>query len=138
MSADTAQAETVASELDIFQCQVSIDLSVQLQNQIAGRNWKANNDLKVVWKDAGYWAARQHKIPSLRGVELIVSQRCGKQGRLPDIASCMPSVKAFIDGLQVAKVFPDDSRDYLSSLTFNKIERSVQPGLDFQLTGTRA
>lgn len=44
-------------------------------------------------------------------------------GRLQDVAACNPSVKAAIDGIVDAGVLPDDSSEYVRSITFTAPQR---------------
>lgn len=45
------------------------------------------------------------------------------RGKLPDVGSCYPSVKAAVDGLVDAGVLPDDTPAYLTALVFHAPER---------------
>ena len=82
----------------------------------AGNRWQRADNVKT-WRNAFCILARQQKIPTLKTCDITVKVY-QKAGRLQDVAACNPAVKAAIDGLVDAKVMPDDSSQYLHSITF--------------------
>lgn len=65
-----------------------------------------------------FWAlAREQRIPPLGGVR-IEAQVCQQRGKLADLAAYAVAVKAAVDGLTDARVFPDDDQEHLVGLTF--------------------
>jgi crossover junction endodeoxyribonuclease RusA len=69
------------------------------------------------WRLAFALLARNQKIPKLASAKIVV-EPWQQGGRLADVASCNPSVKAAIDGLVDAGVLEDDSPAYLKSIEF--------------------
>ena len=74
-------------------------------------------ELTKEWRTAFCLLAKQAKIPPLQTIEVDVKV-FQKGGRLQDVASCNPAVKAAIDGLVDAGVLVDDSPEFLRSIKF--------------------
>ena len=74
-------------------------------------------ELTKEWRTAFCLLAKQAKIPRLQTIEVDVKV-FQKGGRLQDVASCNPAVKAAIDGLVDAGVLVDDSPEFLKSIKF--------------------
>lgn len=74
-------------------------------------------ELTKEWRLAFCLLAKQAKIPHLNAIDVDV-RVFQKGGRLQDVASCNPAVKAAIDGLVDAGVLTDDSPEYLRSIKF--------------------
>jgi len=87
----------------------------------AGNRWQRADNVKT-WRHAFCILAKQKKIPTLKSCD-ITARVYQKGGRLQDVAACNPAVKAAIDGLVDAKVMPDDSPQYLHSITFEAPQR---------------
>ena len=69
------------------------------------------------WREAFAWIAKSQRIPPLAWAT-IAAQPTQKGGRLQDTGGCAPTVKAAVDGIVDAGVFPDDSPAYVRTLTY--------------------
>lgn len=81
-----------------------------------GNRWDRATHTKE-WREAFTWIARKERIPKMKWVKVTV-QPYQKRGRLQDVAACLPSAKAAIDGLVDAGILPDDSGEYVRMVTF--------------------
>jgi crossover junction endodeoxyribonuclease RusA len=83
------------------------------------RTWNRYKRAEIVkvWRGAFFWLAKQQKIPPMKWIT-VSAEPHQKMGVLQDVASCNPAVKSAIDGLVDAGVLPDDSSEYMRSLTF--------------------
>lgn len=61
--------------------------------------------------------ARAQRIPRLRAVAVTAVPHLRDHNR-QDVAGCLPSVKAAIDGLRDAGVLDDDGPDHVRAVTF--------------------
>lgn len=68
------------------------------------------------WKEAFYWLYRQNQNKQTEPINIIVTHET--KGRLPDVGSCMHTVKAAIDGLVLGGLIPDDNPKWLHAITF--------------------
>lgn len=82
----------------------------------AGNRWNRAAHTKE-WREAFAWIAKKERLPKMRWVNVTV-QPYQKRGRLQDVAACLPSAKAAIDGIVDAGVLPDDSGEYVRMVTF--------------------
>ena len=73
--------------------------------------------LVLQWRNAFHALTKYAKPPRLEWCEVTV-EPYQHGGRLQDVAACNPAVKAAIDGIVDAGVIPDDSPEYLKSITF--------------------
>lgn len=109
---------------------------LQLMNKTMGKKWQQNQDLKTSWRDAGFAMAKIGKVPMLKSCTIEIHQfTSAKTGRPPDLVSCYPSAKAFVDGLTNAGVFPDDGFKFVKAISFTQIQRGPRTGLRFIITG---
>jgi len=69
------------------------------------------------WRETFHWIAKKEKVPKMNWIQVTV-QPFQKAGRLQDVAACLPSVKAAIDGIVDAGVLPDDSGEFVRMVTF--------------------
>lgn len=86
----------------------------------AERTWHHMKRAKIVreWRDAFCWLAREAKIPRLRSMVVHVTPTLPDK-RMQDVAACLGAAKAAIDGITDAGVLPEDSPQYVHSLTFH-------------------
>ena len=92
-------------------------------------------ELVKKWRGAFDLLAKAQTIPQLSSVH-IIAQPYQKGGRLQDVASCNPAVKAAIDGLVDAGVMEDDSPEYLLSITFLQPKKGKN-ALELIISGER-
>jgi crossover junction endodeoxyribonuclease RusA len=71
------------------------------------------------WRKAGCILARQANIPPLDRCEIEVTARYPDRRSLPDPDGVAPAAKGVIDGLIDAGIVPDDSGDYVASITYH-------------------
>ena len=86
----------------------------------AGNRWKRAENTKK-WREL---FASVTGLPKLIGARVEVALEL--RGRLQDTAACMPAVKAAIDGMVDANVFPDDTGEYVKAIIFNAPSRSKE------------
>lgn len=68
------------------------------------------------WREAFGWLIRAARVPPLRAANVTVNHHY--KGRTPDVGACLPAAKASIDALVDCGVLPDDSPEFVRSLTF--------------------
>lgn len=78
------------------------------------------------WRGVFWLLAMEAHVPPCEAIAVRVQQEC-RTRRLPDVAACLPSVKAAIDGLVDAGVIPDDDPAHMRRLVF---EAPVTTGRD--------
>lgn len=71
----------------------------------------------AAWRLAARFAAKEAGIPHMERVKIIACPWL-KGRRSQDVAACLPSVKAAIDGLVDAGVLDDDTPEHVRSLSF--------------------
>jgi hypothetical protein len=71
----------------------------------------------ATWRTSACWEAVQAQVPKLDKVKITACPWL-KGRRSQDVAACLPSVKAAIDGLVDAGVLPDDTPNHVLSLEF--------------------
>lgn len=81
----------------------------------------------ALWRTNTCWEAVQAEIPKLAKVKITACPWL-KGKRSQDVAACLPSVKAAIDGLVDAGVLTDDTPAYVLSLSF--LPPSLQAEVD--------
>lgn len=83
------------------------------------RHWAAQARLVKEWRDAGTMAARSAGLQgALFGRVEITTQARYRRNQLTDPANIAPCAKAVIDGLRDAKVFADDTGEFVASERF--------------------
>lgn len=85
------------------------------QRGVGGHHGRAR--LVRTWRRAFADECLAQRVPALQWLTVEVSQIC-RDKRMPDIAACVPAVKAGIDGIVDAGVIPDDNAMFLRALTF--------------------
>jgi len=91
------------------------------------KHWSQRAKDATEWRTEAAWLAREQRIPA--GGKILITVEVWQSGRLQDVANCYPSVKAAIDGIVDAGVIPDDTPEYLDSITFVAPKR-CKPGED--------
>ncbi len=71
------------------------------------------------WREAFAWLAKQQRIPPLGAIEVVAIPHLSDM-RVQDVAACLPSVKAAIDGLVDAGVILDDGPRHVHRVCFNR------------------
>jgi ribosome-binding factor A len=69
-------------------------------------------------RDAFGWLAKVELVPSLTAIKVYATPLAKDRRWKQDVGACFPAVKAAIDGLVDASVVPDDSPEFVRSLTF--------------------
>lgn len=64
------------------------------------------------------WLALEAKVPKLNYVSIDIVPLTKTTKSVADVAACYPAAKAAIDGLVDAGIIPDDSGQYIKSITF--------------------
>ena len=95
----------------------------------AGNRWKRAENTKL-WRTL---FSQFRDIPTLTDatVEVFLEMK----GRLQDTAACMPAVKAAIDGMVDANVFPDDTGEHVTTISFHAPSRSKQDKIIIRVEG---
>lgn len=92
----------------------------------AALHWAKVAELKRLWRQAGYVVARQGRISDLPGLWEVQLRLPFRQGRRRDPHNYTGTVvKSVIDGLVDAKVWPDDTPEYVHvrDSEFRKIKK---------------
>jgi len=76
------------------------------------------------WRSAFTVLAKAHKVKPMHWATIIVEPH-QKGGRLQDAGGCAPAAKAAIDGLVDAGVFPDDSGEFVRTITYLRPTRGT-------------
>lgn len=88
-----------------------------LTNAERGMHHHALAAEKRRWRDAGFWYAKQEKLPAFEWLGLTVVPHV-KHRRSQDVAACNPTVKSVLDGFVDAGVLEDDSPNFVRAITF--------------------
>lgn len=88
-----------------------------LTNAERGMHHHALAAEKRRWRDAGFWYAKQEKLPAFEWLGLTVVPHV-KHRRSQDVAACNPTVKSVLDGFVDAGVLVDDSPNFVRAITF--------------------
>lgn len=86
-------------------------------NKERSQNRFRRSEMTKMWRDAFHVLAKAQRIPPMKWITVTVYLH-QKTGRMQDVGGCQSSAKAAIDGLVDAGVLPDDSAEYVRSLTF--------------------
>lgn len=91
-------------------------------NEERRRHWSFRHRAAAAWREAAFWYARAARVgpqpPSVVDVTLPV---VGARRRDP--ANWSPTVKAIVDGLVLAGLWPDDGPDWVATR-----EPRLEPG----------
>lgn len=96
---------------------VAIPGRVSTQNALVRKYHQRRAEHDSVWRLAAFEAARNFNLPLLDKVKITACPWL-KGRRSQDVAACLPSVKAAIDGLVDAGVLVDDTPAHVLSLEF--------------------
>lgn len=98
----------------------------------ASSHWVEQKRTKE-WRTAFATLARMAGEEPFTRVTITVDHQT-RTNRLPDTCSCVLAAKAGIDGLVDAGLLPDDSPQYVTSVTYLPPHRTGQDGLSITLT----
>lgn len=97
-------------------------------NDYRNRHWASIAEGTAEWRHAGFYLAKEAKVPHLERISLVVTPF--GPGREQDPGNCYPSVKAFVDGMVDAGVVDDDDGKHVAFITLQAWEHSTgTPGL---------
>lgn len=107
-------------------------------NKERTQHWSARSSVTKEWREAYGWLARAEKLPcdGSIGACHIDAVPLTTTRRRQDVGACLPVVKAAIDGLVDAGVWPDDNPDHVLSVRFWPQQLAADTGL--RLVVTRA
>lgn len=88
-----------------------------LQNKYRTLHFRVWGPINKRWRETFYILALEKKTKFFTPVNITVVHEVAK-GIIPDCGACAPCVKAAIDGLVDGKVIPDDTPEWLHSITF--------------------
>jgi crossover junction endodeoxyribonuclease RusA len=101
-------------------------------NKERSTHWSTRSSVVKAWREAFAWLALTSKLPTNGSVGPchidavpLTARRSGRQ----DVGACLPVVKAAIDGLVDAGVWPDDTPDYVLSIRFWPQQKSSDQGV---------
>ena len=94
-------------------------------------HWGVRAQTVKAWREAFAWLAMASRVPTngtvgpchIEAVPLATTRR------RQDVGACMPVVKAAIDGLVDAGVWPDDTPDHVLSVRYWPQQRAADAGL---------
>lgn len=78
-------------------------------NASHGMHTQARAKLIKQWRTAAFIAARQAGIPPLGPTRVTAWELRATRRSLPDVGACYETVKAAVDGIRDALVWPDDT-----------------------------
>lgn len=101
-------------------------------NQERTMHWAARNRRLDPWKTTTFWLARQaHLAEAVAGQAATITAVLPVRGHhRRDPANYYPTVKAIVDGLVLAGVWPDDTPEFV---TVNEPILSHAPGASVRL-----
>lgn len=82
-------------------------------NEERSHHWSWRSGRIKNWRRASFYAARAASVPAMPPSEITVSLPFAAHGRR-DPSNYLPPVKALIDGLVDAGLWPDDTEEYVS------------------------
>jgi hypothetical protein len=101
-------------------------------NKERSTHWSTRSSVVKAWRDAFAWLALTSKLPTNGSVGPchidavpLTARRSGRQ----DVGACLPVVKAAIDGLVDAGVWPDDTPDHVLSIRFWPQQKASDQGV---------
>lgn len=108
-----------------------------------GRTWTTNEERRLSpfdraarvreWREAFFVLAKAQRIPALAAAE-VTAQPFQRLGRIGDIGSVWPTIKAAIDGALVdSHVLPDDDPSHLIEVRLRPAMRGTT-GLELTIT----
>lgn len=85
-------------------------------NQERTMHWAARNRRLDPWKITTFWLAKEAKLPAaVAGAPATITVVLPVRGQhRRDPANFYPTVKAIVDGLVLAGVWPDDTPEYVT------------------------
>jgi hypothetical protein len=99
-------------------------------------HWSARSSVVKAWREAYAWLALSSKIPTNGSIGAChidaVPLTAGR--RRQDVGACLPVVKAAIDGLVDAGVWPDDTPAHVLSVRFWPQQLGADSGLRLVIT----
>lgn len=94
-------------------------------------HWSTRSSVVKAWREAFAWLALSSKLPTNGSIGPChidaVPLAAGR--RRQDVGACLPVVKAAIDGLVDAGVWPDDSPEFVLSVRFWPQQLAADSGL---------
>lgn len=100
-------------------------------------HWSVVARKTAQWREAWCAEARARSVPAL-GPTVITATPFLRDGRgRQDVAGCFPAVKAAIDGLVDAGVWPDDTPEHVVELRFRPPVRGQGDALELELAPAR-
>ena len=106
-------------------------------NKERSAHWSARAATTKAWREAFGWLARIEKLPvdgSLGACHIDAVPLTSTRRSRQDVGACLPVVKAAIDGLVDAGVWPDDTPDWVLSVTFWPQQLAADSGLRLVVT----
>jgi hypothetical protein len=95
----------------------------------AGNRWERAKNTKM-WRE--HFASLS---PDTTLTDATVDVTLELKGRLQDTAACMPAVKAAIDGMVDANLFPDDTGDHVTTISFHAPSRQKENKITIKVEG---
>lgn len=106
------------------------------KNRVLSEHWRSNADNVSSWRELGYYAAYQAKLPKPFGGEVRVTSRwhtSSRSSRLPDVGGWSPALEAVLDGLTDYGCWPDDSPEFVCEKRYIRPVRGGMQGLEVLL-----
>lgn len=105
-------------------------------NKERSSHWSTRSSVVKAWREAFTWLALTSSIPTdgsigpchIDAVPLAATRR------RQDVGACLPVVKAAVDGLVDAGVWPDDDPDHVLSIRFWPQQLAADAGLRLVLS----
>jgi crossover junction endodeoxyribonuclease RusA len=90
--------------------------------------------LRAQYRNDACWLAHDAGIPPLGAVH-VTARAVYLKGALTDPGACAPTVKGCIDGLVDARVMPDDTGQYVHSITYLPAVKGDFQGIELTVVG---
>lgn len=95
-------------------------------------HWSSRASVVKAWREAFAWLALISKLPTNGSVgpcHIEAVPLTGRRRGRQDVGACLPVVKAAIDGLVDAGVWPDDTPEFVRSVRFWPEQPAAETGL---------
>lgn len=102
-------------------------------NRERNHHYRARHERDELTKAEAHALAINAKVPKAQAITLTV-QPTRKGGNLPDVLAETECVKAFVDGLVLADVIPDDSNSHLRSVRMFPAQYGDRDAVIFTVT----
>lgn len=102
----------------------------------AAKHWSVNSTRTKAWREA--FARLAADVGPIGPAVLVVTPYLRDRRHRQDVAACAPAAKAAIDGLVDAGVWPDDTAEWVTAVTYMPPVYGQGDGLELRIYPGRA